>query len=157
MIEKNKPMRKNFLLGLLFVGLLSAGLGPRANGQQQIPWSPQELLAPRLLAAQLQLPENQRPLVLDMGPAGRIAGALSIGPAEEKANLEQMKKVLQAVDRDREVVVYCGCCPFAKCPNVRPAFQTLLDMGFTKPRLLNLSHNLKIDWIDRGYPMAADK
>jgi hypothetical protein len=51
------------------------------------------------------------------------------------------------------VVIYCGCCPFAKCPNVRPAFSTLLGMGFKNPRLLNLSHNLKADWIDKGYPL----
>jgi hypothetical protein len=29
-------------------------------------------------------------------------------------------------------------------------------MGFTHPRLLNLSHNLKADWIDKGYPMEEE-
>jgi len=51
-------------------------------------------------------------------------------------------------------VIYCGCCPFEHCPNVRPAFQLLNEMKFTNQKLLNLSTNLKTDWIDKGYPVA---
>jgi hypothetical protein len=51
------------------------------------------------------------------------------------------------------VVIYCGCCPFRNCPNIRPAFNLLKEKGYTKPRLLNLKQNLKVDWTDYGYPM----
>jgi thiosulfate/3-mercaptopyruvate sulfurtransferase len=35
-------------------------------------------------------------------------------------------------------------------PNIRPAFKLLTEMEFTHFKLLNLPHNLKTDWIDRG-------
>jgi hypothetical protein len=34
------------------------------------------------------------------------------------------------------VVIYCGCCPLDKCPNVRPAFTLLKTMGFTNLHVL---------------------
>jgi thiosulfate/3-mercaptopyruvate sulfurtransferase len=52
------------------------------------------------------------------------------------------------------VVIYCGCCPFSRCPNVRPAFELLKEMKFTMPRLLNLPHSLNDDWVSKGYPMG---
>lgn len=36
----------------------------------------------------------------------------------------------------------------------RPAIQALKDMNFTNYKLLNLPHNIKIDWIDMGYPTS---
>lgn len=123
------------------------------TAQQKDPWTKAQLIEPAVLAAQLNLPVAQKPVVLDIGPAGTIKGALEVGPAEENKNLDKMKALLKGVPKDKEVVIYCGCCPFAKCPNVRPAFNTLLKLGYTHPRLLNLSQNLKADWIDKGYPL----
>jgi hypothetical protein len=104
----------------------------------------------------LKGPASDRPVVLDVGPAGVIAGAREVGPAHQDEGMRTLKQALSAVPRDQEVVVYCGCCPFAKCPNVRPAFRLLLEMGFKAPRLLDLPHNLKKDWIDKGYPLAQE-
>jgi hypothetical protein len=60
---------------------------------------------------------------------------------------------LSTLPKDANIVIYCGCCPFVKCPNIRPAFTLLNKMGFKKHKLLNLSHNVKTDWIDKGYPV----
>ena len=117
------------------------------------PWTAAELLAPAALAAQLT-GDGPAPLVFDMGPAGTIKGARTIGPAQDKDNIARLRAALADVPKDQPVVVYCGCCPFAPCPNIRPAFQLLKSEGFTQARLLNLPHNLKADWIDAGYPMA---
>jgi hypothetical protein len=38
---------------------------------------------------------------------------------------------------------------------VRPAFKLLNDLQFTNAKLLDLSHNLKADWIDKGYPVES--
>ncbi|HCS20823.1 MAG TPA: hypothetical protein DIW47_09730 [Bacteroidetes bacterium] len=57
------------------------------------------------------------------------------------------------MSRDAEIIIYCGCCPFSDCPNIRPAFEVLNELKFTNPKLLNLPKNLKADWIDKGYPM----
>ena len=51
------------------------------------------------------------------------------------------------------MIIYCGCCPFRRCPNVRPAFELLKKMKFTNAKLLNLPTSLNDDWISKGYPM----
>lgn len=135
---------------------LAAGFAQSAFSQQE-PWKPAQLMAPSELATALKLPADQRPVVIDVGPAGVIKGALVAGPAHEADGMTQFKALLQKMDRNTEVVIYCGCCPFAKCPNVRPAFKTLLALGFKDPRLLNLSDNLKADWIDQGYPLEKEQ
>ncbi len=117
------------------------------------PWATSDLLAPAALAAQLR-GAGPVPVVFDMGPSGTIQGAQRIGPAQEEASLTKLRAALRGLPKDQPVVVYCGCCPFDPCPNIRPAFQLLKDEGFTQAKLLNLPHNLKADWIDAGYPMA---
>ncbi len=119
------------------------------------PWAPDELLAPAELATRLAQP-GPAPAIFDMGPAGTIKGARRIGPAEDAANLTQLRAALAGLPKQELVVVYCGCCPFEPCPNIRPAFRLLKEEGFTQARLLNLPENLKTDWIDRGYPMATN-
>jgi hypothetical protein len=54
----------------------------------------------------------------------------------------------------RPAVVYCGCCPYEHCPNVRPAVAVLKEMKFTNFKLLNLEKNIKTDWLDKGFPAA---
>jgi hypothetical protein len=78
---------------------------------------------------------------------------MDAGPARDKENLDKLGKLLSKEDRNREVVIYCGCCPFEHCPNVRPAFSLLMGMHFTHAKLLNLSHNIRVDWINKGYPV----
>lgn len=148
-----KPVRGSFGVIMVMISLvLTAG----CSAQQKNPWAQDQLVEPAVLAKQLNLPENERPVIIDVGPAGVIKGAVEAGPAEKEEGIRKLKTILKKVPKNKEVVIYCGCCPFNKCPNVRPAFNTLLDMGFKKPRLLNLSHNLKADWIDKGYPLAGE-
>ncbi|HLR36578.1 MAG TPA: rhodanese-like domain-containing protein [Chitinophagaceae bacterium] len=146
-------MKKIFLL-IVLAGLFVnfSGFGQSKDN----PWTNAELKKTAALATELQLPKDQRPVVIDIGPAGVIKGAIEVGPAEYDKNKAQLKEVLKDLPKDKEVVIYCGCCPFSKCPNVRPAFNILVDMGFEKPRLLNLYHNLKVDWIDKGFPLAQE-
>lgn len=162
-----------FLLFTVLAGALAACSGPAASDRQPAtaapatpevlpatlptaePWTAADLLPPAELARQLTGP-GPAPVVFDMGPAGTIKGARPIGPAQEAESLTKLRAALAGLPKDQPVVVYCGCCPFEPCPNIRPAFQTLKDGGFTKAKLLNLPQNLKADWIDKGYPMAAD-
>ena len=94
-----------------------------------------------------------KPLIISVGPVDLIKGAIKTGPAKEKENLKDLKKLLSMEDRKREIVIYCGCCPFKDCPNIRPAFSLLTEMKFTDHKLLNLPRTLKEDWINHGYPM----
>jgi hypothetical protein len=40
-----------------------------------------------------------------------------------------------------------------KCPNIRPAYQTLKELGFSHVRVLNLHTNFHVDWSAKGYPV----
>jgi hypothetical protein len=131
---------------MLFVLLL-------AFFQQTEPWTPAQLMEPTDLAARIEHPASAAPLVICVGPSGLIKGSVETGPAKDKQNLEKLKDLLAKEDRNREIVIYCGCCPFVHCPNIRPAFTLLNEMHFTHARLLNLSHNIKVDWMDHGYPV----
>jgi hypothetical protein len=55
-----------------------------------------------------------------------IKNSIDIGSAVEKDNLKKMEQDLGKLSKDANIVIYCGCCPFNKCPNIRPAF-TLLN------------------------------
>ena len=116
-------------------------------------WTQDELQDPSILAHLLTDPNIEKPFIFNIGPMDNIKGAVEIGPAKDKSNLEELRQALSKVPKDKTVIIYCGCCPFRVCPNIRPAFALLKEMKFTKARLLNIPHNLKIDWIDQGYPM----
>jgi len=122
---------------------------------QNEPWKPGQLMEPKDLAAIINDPSAPQPLIINIGPAGSIKNATNIGPASKKENLDKLKSLLSKEKTDRDIVIYCGCCPFKNCPNIRPAFKLLNEMKFTNQKLLNLSQNLKADWIDKGYPMAS--
>lgn len=118
------------------------------------PWSKNQLIQPSQLAALINNPKAAKPLIFNIGVVEDIKGAKNMGAASEKENLERFKKELANLPKTTPVVVYCGCCPFEKCPNIRPAFKALQSGGFTKARLLNLPTNIKADWINKGYPLA---
>lgn len=81
-----------------------------------------------------------------------IPRSVYAGPGSTPEGLADLRKAVAGQPKDREIVLYCGCCPFEKCPNIRPAFAALREMGFTHVKALMLPTNLKTDWIDKDYP-----
>lgn len=116
------------------------------------PWSPGQLMPAADLASAIRNNKTKDMLILTVGPDAVIKGSVDIGPAGEKENVDKLRKYLKDVPKDKEVVIYCGCCPFSRCPNVRPAFRVLNQMGFKNARLLDIPKNIKADWLDKGYP-----
>jgi len=117
------------------------------------PWKPDQLLSPGELARVINDPQAKQPTIICIGPGALIKGSIDMGPARESDNLSKLRRQLSQLPKDARVVIYCGCCPFEHCPNIRPAFSLLNEMKFTHPQLLNLEHNLKVDWIEKGYPV----
>jgi hypothetical protein len=72
---------------------------------------------------------------------------------KDQENIDKLKTELSNQSKEASIIIYCGCCPYDHCPNVRPAIAILKDMKFTNYRLLNLPKNIKADWIDKGYPV----
>jgi len=82
-----------------------------------------------------------------------IKGAVNLGPASEKGSLEKLKNIARSGDKSEFIVIYCGCCPMGKCPNIRPAFDVFKAQRYTNVHLLDLPVNIKVDWIDKGFPV----
>lgn len=117
------------------------------------PWTHKELMPPSELAEKLNKNDLTNIVIFNIGPSGKIKNSLFIGAAQDEVNMLALKKKLEKLPKNKEVIIYCGCCPFEHCPNIRPAFQLAKDMGFNNVKLLNMPKNLKVDWIDKGYPM----
>jgi len=117
------------------------------------PWTQQQLLKPSDLAEVLNDPKSPQLIVYSIGPKAIIKNSIDIGPTQEKDNLKKLQQQLGKLPKDVNIVIYCGCCPFNMCPNIRPAFLLLNEMGFKNHKLLDLPHNIKVDWIDHGYPI----
>jgi hypothetical protein len=71
--------------------------------------------------------------------------------------LADLRKWANALPRSADIVVYCGCCPLAHCPNIRPAFSALQKMGFTHLRVLLIPNDFAHDWVAAGYPVSKGK
>ena len=144
-------MRNSKHLVILFVATFFAII---TFGQIQTePWTSDQLMQPENLTAIINDSAVEKPLIINVGPVGSIKGAIKVGPAKEKENFNNLKKLLSKEDKKRTIIIYCGCCPFKVCPNIRPAFELLTKMKFTNHKLLNMPNNLKTDWINHGYPM----
>lgn len=123
------------------------------------PWASDQALQPQELAAVLKsAPKERQPILLHVGfqflyKNGHIPGSLYVGPANEESGLSHLRAELKDVPRTREIVIYCGCCPLKKCPNVRPAFKVVQAMGFKSVKVLHLQDNFEKNWIEKGYPV----
>ena len=116
-----------------------------------------QLIQPQDLLAALQS-AAAKPAVLYVGPRflyaqAHIRGAEFIGAPSDPRSLGSLRKRVAALARNSRIVLYCGCCPWEHCPNIRPAYKELQKMGFTNARVLYLANSFGTDWVDKGYPI----
>jgi hypothetical protein len=142
-------------LAIIKLFILTAVLFFSADSQAQNPvnWTEEQLVEPSELANTI-ITEKDVPVIVSVGPGTTIPNSINVGMVNTKQGLDKLKTQLDSVSRDKKIVIYCGCCPFEHCPNVRPAIDVLKDMKFTNYYLLNLPNNIKKDWIDKGYPVS---
>lgn len=122
------------------------------------PWSSSQILQPADLAKELTDKTSSLPTIVFVGfrslyVGGHIPHASFHGPASTEQGLADLKAWASALPGSTDLVIYCGCCPFDKCPNIRPAYSALNTMGFKKLRVLVMPTNFATDWADKGYPM----
>jgi len=117
------------------------------------------LINPDELVTILQSSKGEKPLMIQVGShvlyeQAHIPASEYIGAASREVGLQQLRKRVESLPRNKFIVIYCGCCPWTHCPNVKPADAALQAMGFTKVRILYIANNFGADWVDKGYPVA---
>jgi thiosulfate/3-mercaptopyruvate sulfurtransferase len=140
---------------LILVCLAAVSLAAFADNTKN-PWAESQTVQAADLSKELANPKTA-PTVIFVGfgrlySAGHIKGAQYHGTAGNDDGLKQLHSWAESLPRGTNIVAYCGCCPMERCPNIRPAFAMLRDMGFTKARALILPSDFAKDWADKGYP-----
>ena len=118
-------------------------------------WKQSELIEPSALAKALD--STDPPYIMCVSDAvpfrsRHISHAIFAGPGGKSEGIELLKAAVSVLSKDDDIVIYCGCCPLNKCPNVRPAYAALKEAGFTHVHVLDLMTNMDSDWYRRGYP-----
>ena len=130
-----------------------------ASAQTELAPGGAAVMNPEELAKVLQSAAKPKPLILNVGPRllfqqAHITGAEYVGAGSDAQGLEALRSRVKALPKKTSIVLYCGCCPWSHCPNVRPAFAELQKLGFTSVKVLYIANNFGADWVAKGYPTA---
>jgi thiosulfate/3-mercaptopyruvate sulfurtransferase len=123
------------------------------------PWKDNDVITIEELKNSLSNYKKNIPVIFQVGfqflfNQSHIPGAKYIGPASTGKGIDSLKEAAKGLNRDTDIVLYCGCCPWSHCPNIRPAYQTMNDMGFTNVKVLYIPHSFVEDWTNKGFPTA---
>ncbi len=117
-----------------------------------------QLLQPDVLNSLLQAKGTDKPLLLQVGShllfdEAHIPGSVYAGAGSQATGLQHLQSTVASVSKKKAIVLYCGCCPWNRCPNLGPAFKQLQELGFTNVKVLYLADNLGVNWVAKGYPV----
>lgn len=118
-----------------------------------------QLIQPDALSKLLNASGAARPLILQVGSKlmfdqAHIPGSEYVGPGSREDGLNLLRERVKGLPKNSSIVLYCGCCPWGRCPNVGNAFKTMQDLGFTNVKVLYIADNFGADWVGKGYPVA---
>ena len=85
----------------------------------------------------------------------RIPKSDYAGPGTNQEGRDLLRNALAGVPKEREIVIYCGCCPWDHCPNMKPALDVLHALGYQHVKALMIETNLSKNWIQLGYPTES--
>ena len=121
-------------------------------------WRQSELIEPSALVQALDA-ENPPYVICVAFPVlyhgKHIPHSVFAGPGSKPDGIAMLKTATSKLPKDERIVIYCGCCPMIKCPNVRPAYTALTEWGFKNVRVLDVQSSMHIDWYSRGYPSES--
>jgi len=146
-----------FVLLSLLIALFFAPLSSQAAPGDALTIPSAVQIQPADLAAMFK--SGSSPTILQVGfsvlyQQAHIPNAQYAGPGNSDDGLANLKKHVDALPRDKLLVIYCGCCPWERCPNIAAAYKQLTTMGFTQVKVLYLASNFGADWVDKGYPVT---
>jgi len=138
------------------IGGLIAFTRPASLLADSDPWTKAQTVQTADLARELG-DSKTAPTVVFVGfkrlyTSGHIKGAQYHGTAGSEEGLKELTAWAAGIPRTTNLVIYCGCCPMEKCPNIRPAFNALQGLGFKNLRVLLLPQDFVTDWAGKGFP-----
>ena len=141
---------------LLAIVCLIAFASPASLQADSDPWTKAQTVQPADLEKELGNSKSA-PTVVFVGfkrlySAGHIKGAQYHGTAGSEEGLKELTTWAAGLPRSTNLVIYCGCCPLERCPNIRPAFKALQGLGFKNLRVLLLPQDFATDWAGKGLP-----
>jgi thiosulfate/3-mercaptopyruvate sulfurtransferase len=155
---KHNAVKALHACGLALIVLSAAGLA-LAEHKPAATIPAAALIQPADLAAHLQKGFTPKPLILQVGShvlfaEAHIPAAEYAGPGGQEEGLQVLRTRVANVPKDTPIVIYCGCCPWSRCPNIAPAYDQLRTLGFKQLRVLYIADNFGANWVDQGYPVA---
>jgi rhodanese-related sulfurtransferase len=137
---------------------VSIAAAPHGDPPDASSLSADVLVSPEDLVKILQSPKGEKPLTIHVGfralyVQAHIPGSEHLGPASQAEIVDKLRKRVEPLPRGKFIVLYCGCCPWTHCPTVKPAYEALHSMGFTKLKVLYIADNFGRDWMYKGYPV----
>jgi len=155
-VHSKKSERTTFISILLGVAFTFITLSAISLDADSDPWARDQSVQPAALAKELENPQIAPPVIFvgfkHLYTAGHIKGAQYHGTTSTDDGLKEFTAWATALPRTSNLVIYCGCCPIERCPNIRPAFRTLQSLGFKKVRVLLLPTDFATDWAGKGLP-----
>jgi len=150
MLEDVRILKLTFSLAALAALCLCQGSGD--------PWPKANLMEPAQLAQEIQ--SAKPPVIISVAfpvlyRSKHILHAVAAGPGNKPEGLDALKQAVAKLPKNADIVIYCGCCPMVRCPNIRPAYSTLQDLGFTHVRVLDVPTNMHTDWYEKNYPSES--
>jgi thiosulfate/3-mercaptopyruvate sulfurtransferase len=143
------------MVALLLLSLVAAAPLAFAQSGSALKLAPAVQIEPIDLNKLLHGSSTDKPLVLQVGSKvlyaeSHIPGAEFFGPS---APPDALANRVAKLPHSTAIVLYCGCCPWERCPNIAPAFQKLQALGFTNVKVLHIPQNFGQDWAQKGYPV----
>jgi hypothetical protein len=152
--------RAALLLAALFT--LGAPVPARTEPAAATPtsWEDAKRLSPEELAKTLRTPGAEKPAIFHVGfrvlfVQAHIPGSQYAGPGSSPAGLEAIRKAAAAFPKTKPIVLYCGCCPWERCPNMEQPWRALVAAGHTNVSVLYVPKNFGQDWVSKGYPTES--
>jgi thiosulfate/3-mercaptopyruvate sulfurtransferase len=149
------------VLALLAAGVVHLPLhgarSPAASSSE--PWTSAQTLQPADLVKEVVVTDSRdKPLFTCVGfhtyfKNAHVPGAVLNGPAIAPQNLDELENWTREIPRSANLVVYCGYCPLAGCPNLHPGFLALRTSGFKHLRVLPAPQSFAVDGVEKGYPI----
>jgi hypothetical protein len=159
---KNARSIKPGIALTVLISALIGSIGPERASAQAFPetWTEAQVMTPEQLLQELSAPIKPTVVAVtfkQLYEHAHVPGALYFGPGQSPVTIANLKQWAERQPKDEEIVLYCGCCPWPDCPNIRSPFALLKDLGFTKLRVVKIETDFRRSWVEKKYPVETSR